>query len=67
MGVDSIDPARDLARLCRYTKTHGVFAIALAVALHERGLRVTFHSDPDPSPKKIERTCDARATALGLP
>ena len=58
---------RDLVKACRYTKKHGVFAIALAVALHERGLRVTFHTDPDPEPKRIERTCYARASALGLP
>jgi len=58
---------RDLVQACRYTKKHGVFAIALAVALHEKGLRVTFHTDPDPEPKRIERTCYARASALRLP
>jgi hypothetical protein len=58
--------ARELVRLCRYTKKHGVFAIALAVALRERGLRVTFHTDPDPAPKRIERICYARASALGV-
>jgi hypothetical protein len=58
---------RGLARACMYTKKHGVFAIALAVALHERGLRVTFHTDADPNPKRIERTCYARASVLGLP
>jgi hypothetical protein len=52
---------------CRYTKKHGVFTIALGLALHERGLRVTFHSDPDPAPNRIERTCYARARIVGLP
>lgn len=62
----TVKPVRELVRACRYTKKHGIFAIALAVALRERGLRVTFHTDPDPAPKRIERICYARASALGV-
>lgn len=57
---------QDLIDSCRYTKKHGVFTIALALALHERGLRVRFHSELDPDPKRIERRCYARARAVGL-
>jgi hypothetical protein len=58
---------RKLIKSCRYTKAHGVFTIALALALRDRGLTVVFHSEPDPAPKPIERICYARARAVGLP
>jgi hypothetical protein len=58
---------RTLVKSCRYTKEHGVFTIALALALRDQGLSVVFHSDPDPHPKPIERICYARARAVGLP
>ena len=58
---------RQLIKSCRYTKAHGVFTIALALALHDHGLTVVFHSDPDPDPRPIERICYARARAVGLP
>jgi hypothetical protein len=57
---------RKLLRLCRHTKKHGVFTIALALALYDHGLSVDFYSDCDPAPKWIERACYARARRLGL-
>src|SRR5262249_53723829 len=37
---------------CRYTKRHGTFTIALAVALREFGLLVSFYSYFDPNPNR---------------
>jgi hypothetical protein len=51
---------------CRYTIKHGVFTIALGVALREHGLKVTFYSDPDPAQKRIEQWCFQRAEQLGI-
>ena len=51
---------------CRYTKRHGTFTIALAVALREFGLSVSFYSDFDPNPNRIERRCLCIAERLGV-
>lgn len=59
--------AMQLIQACRYTRKHGVFAIALAIALKEHGLSVTFYSDPDPAPNLIERRCYRTAEQMGLP
>ncbi len=55
-----------LMRSCRYTKKHGTFTIALAVALREHGLQVDFYSDPDPAPYTIERRCYRLAQTFGV-
>ena len=44
-----------------------MFTIALATALREHGLDVTFHSDPDPDMKPQERRFYQRARALRIP
>jgi hypothetical protein len=51
---------------CCHTRRYGVFTIALASALQERGLRVTFHSDPDPDIKPLERRFYRKARRLGI-
>jgi hypothetical protein len=56
-----------LVRACGYTRRYGVFTIALASAFQERGLRVTFHSDPDPDIKPTERRFYGKAKRLGIP
>ncbi len=58
--------AARLVEACRYTKRHGVFTVCLAAALREHGLRVSFHSDPDPDAGALERRCYARACRLGI-
>ena len=55
-----------LIRACRHTKKHGTFAIALALALREHGLSITFHSQTDPAPNRIERQCYALAERAGV-
>lgn len=59
--------SRQLIQACRYTKKHGVFGIALAVALKEYGLTVTYYADPDPDPHAIERQSRRKAEQMGLP
>jgi len=58
-----------LIRLCRYTRRHGAFTIALAVALREHGLKVGFHTERDPDPKPMERrlypTAERKGVVLG--
>lgn len=58
--------AARLVKSCRYTRKHGTFVIALAVAFREHGLSVDFYSDPDPSPQPIERRCYPLAEKLGV-
>jgi hypothetical protein len=55
-----------LVRSCRYTKKHGTFPIALAVALREHGLSVRYFSEPDPNPKTIEQQCYRIAGQIGV-
>ena len=49
-----------------YTKRHGVFTVALAAALKEHGLNVSFHSDPDERIGGFERRCYAKARRVGI-
>lgn len=58
--------AARLREVCRWTHAHGTFPIALAVAFKEHGLDVSFHSDPDPAPRRIERACFRQAAKLGI-
>ena|SRR5580693_4804335 len=55
-----------LIEACRYSKRHGTFMIALAVALGEAGLSVSQYSDHDPDPHLIERRCYKAASRLGI-
>jgi hypothetical protein len=55
-----------ILRACRHTKKYGTFTIALAVALREHGLEVRFHSEPDPSPRRIERAAYRVAAKAGV-
>lgn len=55
-----------LIKACHYTKTHGVFTVAMAIAIQELGLSVSFYTDPDPSPKPIEKRCYKIAESRGL-
>ncbi len=59
-------PVSAIIRACRHTRTHGTFMIALAVGLHELGLRPAFFTDPDADPKPIERRCYRLAHERGL-
>lgn len=49
-----------------YTKTNGVYAIGLALALREHGLGVRFHTDRDPGPAASERKLYAEARRRGI-
>jgi hypothetical protein len=55
-----------IIRLCRHTKRHGTFLIALAVALREHGLRVQFYTEEDPAPTPLERRLYKAAAKLGI-
>jgi hypothetical protein len=55
-----------IIRLCRYTKRHGTFTIALAIALREYGLRVDFHTEEDPAPLPFERRLYKKAERSGV-
>lgn len=59
-------PSARIIRICRYAKKDGVFPICMAVGLAELGLDVRFHTDDDPRIQLRERTCLARAIALGI-
>ncbi len=59
--------ARRLPLACHLSRRSGSHTIALAVALREYGLNVTFFSNPDPDPKEIERHCYEKARQLGIP
>src|SRR5690349_3019863 len=56
-----------IVRACRHTERDGCYTIALALALHEFGLRVAFHTDPDPDIEPREALCYATARRLGIP
>ena len=56
----------DLVRLCRYTINDGVFTIALASALRQRGLTVDFFTDPDPDPNARDMSFYPIAAMLGV-
>jgi len=58
--------SEQIIRLCRYTKRHGTFTIALALALREHGLRVNFHTEEDPAPMPIERRLYKTAERSGV-
>ena len=51
---------------CRYTKKHGTFTIALAVAFREHGLSISYFSEPDSHPNPIEKRCYRIAEKLGV-
>ena len=57
--------SQQLIELCRYTESDGVFTIAMAVALHQLGLSVAFHTDVDLSPKPVELECYKIFESLG--
>jgi hypothetical protein len=44
----------DIIRLCRYSEEHGTFIVCIAEALQSQGLKVSFYSDPDPTPHTDE-------------
>lgn len=56
----------EIVKLCRYSNRQGVYTITMAVALHKLGLTVSFHTDPDPAPRSIERQSYKAAESLGL-
>lgn len=56
----------NITKLCRYTKRHGVFVIALAIALRKHNLSVEFFTDNDPNLNKIEQTCYPIAKKIGV-
>lgn len=58
--------ARRVVEACRYTAEHGTFTIGLALGLRELGLRVRFHSEPDPEPPALEEACYAAAKEAGV-
>ena len=59
--------AARIIRACRHTDRRGCYSIALALALHEFGLRVAFHTDPDPEIEPLEARCYQRARGCGIP
>jgi hypothetical protein len=59
-------PSMKLVKSCHHTKKHGTFLIALAVALREFGLTVSFYSELDPNPTFIERRCLLIAERAGV-
>ena len=56
-----------LIQQCGYTRRHGVFTIALATALNEHGLDVTFHTEPDLDMNPLERRFYQSARVLRIP
>lgn len=58
---------RKLAKLCRYSKDTGTFAICAAVALRKCGVPVTFCTDPDPHKQPKEIVGYRAARKLGIP
>lgn len=57
---------QSVTEACRYTKRQGIFPVALAGCLKLHGLRVAFHTDPDPQIGPFEKRCYARAARLGI-
>ena len=58
--------SENLIKSCRYTRKHGTFTIALAIALCEQGLSVKFFSEPDLKPNAIEKRCYVVAQKIGV-
>ena len=58
--------AAKIIELCRHTKKHGTFTIALSVALKQHGLNVSFFSEFDPKPHLIEKRCYSIAKKIGV-
>lgn len=56
-----------LIESCCHSRTKGVFAIVLAVAIREYGLSVSFHTAPDPAPHRLEKRYYRIAEDLGIP
>ena len=59
--------AARIVRACRHTEADGCYGIGLALALHEFGLRVAFHTGPDPAIEPREAECYEVARRVGLP
>lgn len=59
--------AARIIKACRHSESSGCYTIALALALHEFGLRVTFHTDPDPDIEPMEARCYGWARRRGIP
>lgn len=62
----AVDP-QALIQLCGHTTKDGTFTIALAVALHDLKLPVSFHSDVDPAIQDAELTYYERAKLKSIP
>lgn len=58
--------AEELLRDACFDSDVGAYAVGLAVALAARGLRVFFHSDPDPAPSPVELDLYTSAESLGV-
>lgn len=58
--------ANRIIHACRHTKKVGCYTIALALALREFGLSITFHTDPDPDIQPLEARCYRLAYRLRL-
>lgn len=58
---------QSLIQLCGHDTEVGTFTIALAVALNELGLPVSFHSDADPAINDAEIGYYERAKLHGIP
>lgn len=56
----------EIIRACRFDPGVGTYAIGIAVALAEFGLRVEFSTDPDPAPNPVERELYQQASELGV-
>lgn len=54
----------EIMSLCSYTDEFGTFSVLMAEALRHFGLRVRFHSDPDPAPHRLEREAYGRVGVL---
>jgi Peptidase C39 family len=55
-----------LIRLCKFTKSEGTYAVALAVALRQFGLPVIFLTDEDNDKKPIEIIAYKQAKKLNI-
>ena len=63
-GIDLV--IEDLVELCGYTVEEGTYGIALAVGLRKLGLDVTFYTEHDPDPQKIEVKFYREASKLNI-
>ena len=55
-----------IVKATRHTKRNGCYTIALALALHEFGLDVEFHTDPDQDIQPLEDRCYEWAKKRGV-